>query len=311
MIPTYNRKEFITDAITSVLSQTQKSLEVIVVDDCSTDGTGDFVKGLADERIQYFRNDSNSGQEVSRMNGFRHARGKYVTFMDDDDYYTDYEFFSKAVKIFEEHESDKVPIVMVCANAKVMNMQTNQTRDSNIGRPGRVKGIDYVLGRGYDKPPSTFPAVFRADILRQAGLEDKMIFDTMTYIEAALEGDAWFISDVIGVYRVHGHNHSHGLKDHPADNARHYKIAGENIRRWKHAAEVVQTRTDKHTADSLYIRTMFGLMGFYAVARPEITHRLKTLKCALKVSGFMPKLWLNIPLKFVKHIMNKIRPGKH
>lgn len=55
----------------------------------------------------------------------------------------------------------------------------------------------------------------------------------MTYIQAALEGDAWFIPDVIGVYRLHGVNHSQGLKNHKADSARHYSIAGENIRRWR------------------------------------------------------------------------------
>ena len=310
IIPTYNRKEFLADAIKSVLSQTQNSLEVIVVDDCSADGTGDFVKSLTDERIRYFRNEQNSGQEVSRMNGLRQARGKYITLLDDDDYYTDYEFFSKTVKIFEEHEADEVPIVMVCANAKILNIQTHQAGFSDIGRAGRVKGLDYVLGRGCSKPPSTFPAVFRADVLRQAGLEDKMIFDTMTYIEAALEGDAWFIADVIGVYRVHGESSSLGYKKHYAREERRYKIIIDNMRRWKHVAEIVRIRTDKNTADALYINTMSGLIGYYAVARPEITHKLKTLQCVLKVSGFMPKLWISFAVKILKRFLKKFTPHK-
>ena len=94
------------DAIDSVLKQEDIDLELIIADNCSTEGTENLVKSIPDERIRYFRNEKNSGQEVSRMNGLKQAHGKYITFLDDDDYYTDYEFFSKAVKIFEEHDSE-------------------------------------------------------------------------------------------------------------------------------------------------------------------------------------------------------------
>lgn len=297
------------DAIDSVLKQEDIDLELIIADNCSTEGTENLVKSIPDERIRYFRNEKNSGQEVSRMNGLKQAHGKYITFLDDDDYYTDYEFFSKAVKIFEEHKSDEVPIVMVCANAEAVNIQTNQAVESNIGVPGRVKGLNFVLGRGHHKPLSVFPAVFRADILRKAGLENKMIFDTMTYIESAIEGDGWFISDVIGVYRIHENSSERGYKTTtPEREARHYKIASENMNRWKHVAEVVQARTDKHTAGNLYISAILGLIGYYAVARPKTKDRIKTSVCALKVSGFMPKLWVKIMLPIIREQMKKITP---
>ncbi len=310
IIPTYNRKDFIVDAINSVLKQKDIDLELIIADDCSTDGTADFVKSIQDERIRYFRNDKNSGLEYNRNFGLKHARGKYITWLDDDDYYTDYEFFSKAVKILEEHEADEVPVVMVCANAKMMNMQTNQARDSDIGSPGRVKGLDYILGKGHRKPLSTFPAVFRADILRKAGLEEKIIFDTATYLEVALEGDAWFMSDVIGVYRVHAQNMTAGgfRSKNSEREARHYEIASENMKRWKHVAEVLPTRTDKKTADRLYIHSVLGLAGYYANARPQLKDRIKTYMCILKVSGFMPKLWIAMLLSFPRSQLRKITP---
>ncbi|MBQ6969008.1 MAG: glycosyltransferase family 2 protein [Synergistaceae bacterium] len=308
IIPTYNRKNFLADAINSVLSQTQKSLEVIVIDDCSTDSTADFVKSIPDERIRYFRNEENSGQKISQMNGLRLARGKYITFLDDDDYYTDYEFFAKTIKIFEEHESDEIPIVMVCANAKRVNVQTNQTEIYNIGEPGRAKGLDYILGVGHTKPPSTFPAVFRADILRKAGLDNRMIFDEMTYINSALYGDGWFIPDVIGVYRVHGQNDTNGgyRSKNPEIEARMYKTITENMREWKHAAEVVQSRTDKHTADKLYLSKVIGLISWYAIARPATKDRIKTCICAMKVSGFKPKLWFRLAMYTLRHFLKKI-----
>ena len=243
------------------------------------------------------------------MNGFRQARGKYITFLDDDDYYTDYEFFEKAVKILEEHETDEVPIVMVCANAKLVDTQTGKADLWDIGAPGRVKGLDYVLGRGHRKPPSIFPAVFRADVLRQAGLENKIIFDTMTYIEAALDDDAWFMPSIIGVYRVQPYSTERGYKTTtPEQEMRHYRLFGENIRRWKHAAEIIQSRTDKHTAEKLYISTMLGLIGYCTIARPGIKDELKTCMYVLKDSGFMPKLWLAVVRNFIRSSLRRITP---
>ena len=120
---------------------------MIVVDDCSTDSTADYVKSIADERVRYFRNEKNSGLEYNRNFGLRNARGKYITFLDDDDYYTDYDFFAKAIEIFREHEADEVPLVMVYANARVIKMQKNTDIVRNIGQPGRVKGLDFILRR--------------------------------------------------------------------------------------------------------------------------------------------------------------------
>ena len=280
-----------------------------MIDDCSTDGTGDYVKGIADERVRYFRNERNSGQEASRMNGLRHARGKYITFLDDDDYCTDYEFFAKALEIFREHEDDEVPLVMVYANAKWLYTDTGREKLNKIGTPGRVRGLDFVLGRGYSKPPSTFPAVFRADILRQAGLGNKIIFDALTYIESSLFGDAWFMGDVIGVYTVHGNSYTLGYKKHNPDlEARYFKTVSENARRWKHVAEILHTRTDKRTADKRYISAMLGFAGYCAVARPSVKDRVKVYRCILKESGFMPKLWVMITVHCVKSMLRKITP---
>lgn len=311
IIPTFNRRDMLAEAISSVLNQSQASLEVIVVDDCSTDGTEEYVRSIPDERVRYFRNERNSGQDFSRMVGFRQARGKYITFIDDDDYYTDYGFYAKATGILDEHECDDVPVVMVCANARVLTVSTGQTHDSDIGRPGRVRGVDYILRPGeYRKPPSVFPTVFRADALRRAGLEDMLIFDTMTYIQAALEGDAWFIPDVIGIYRIHGVNHSLGLKNHKADRARHYSIVREGIKRWRLVRGKLLTVKGRMRADLWYVSAMSSLLSFYAVARPGVKDRLHTLGVILRESGFMPSLWLLLPLHMMRGLLRKLYRSK-
>ena len=96
-IPTYNRLELLKRAVQSVLNQTYKNFEIIIVDDNSSDGTQDFLVGLTkvDSRIRYFFKDKNSGACVSRNIAINLAQGELITGLDDDDYFLPHrlEFF--------------------------------------------------------------------------------------------------------------------------------------------------------------------------------------------------------------------------
>ena len=96
-IPTYNRLELLKRAVQSVRNQTYKNFEIIIVDDNSSDGTQDFLVGLAkvDSRIRYFFKDKNSGACVSRNIAINLAQGELITGLDDDDYFLPHrlEFF--------------------------------------------------------------------------------------------------------------------------------------------------------------------------------------------------------------------------
>lgn len=84
IIPTYNCSGLLKDTIRSVLSQTEKDLEVIVVDDGSTDDTGNVVRNINDRRVRYFYK-TNSGPAGARNFGLSKAQGDYVAFLDHDD----------------------------------------------------------------------------------------------------------------------------------------------------------------------------------------------------------------------------------
>jgi hypothetical protein len=83
IIPTYNRSALIGRALDSVLSQGRSDLEVIVVDDGSTDGTLEMLRRY-DRRIQIFEQ-ANKGPGAARNRGLKEARGEYVAFLDSDD----------------------------------------------------------------------------------------------------------------------------------------------------------------------------------------------------------------------------------
>lgn len=86
IIPTYNYGIYLPTAIQSCLNQTYKSIEIIVVDDGSTDDTKDIVKEFNDSVIYFYQ--KNSGVSAARNKGLELAKGDYLAFLDSDDYLT-------------------------------------------------------------------------------------------------------------------------------------------------------------------------------------------------------------------------------
>lgn len=87
VLPTYNRTKTLGRAIESVLAQSYKDIELIVVDDASTDNTESLVSEYSDSRIRYIRLQENSGSCAARNAGIIAAKGEYVAFQDSDDYW--------------------------------------------------------------------------------------------------------------------------------------------------------------------------------------------------------------------------------
>lgn len=88
IIPIYNVENYVTDCINSVKKQTYKNLQVICVDDCSTDNSYSIVKILTanDSRFSLVRNEANMGLSYSRNVGMKSATGEYILFLDPDDW---------------------------------------------------------------------------------------------------------------------------------------------------------------------------------------------------------------------------------
>jgi len=84
IIPTYNRAHLIKRSAQSVLNQTYKNLELIIVDDGSTDNTKEIIDSIKDERIVYIKQE-NQGVSAARNTGVEKAKGKYIAFQDSDD----------------------------------------------------------------------------------------------------------------------------------------------------------------------------------------------------------------------------------
>jgi len=88
IIPTYNRSCSLLRCVESVKNQTYKNIEILVCDDCSTDNTEIILQNLNLKNLRYFKTKKRFGGPAAPRNlGLSHAKGKYVAFLDSDDWY--------------------------------------------------------------------------------------------------------------------------------------------------------------------------------------------------------------------------------
>lgn len=86
IMPVYNARRYICQAVESILNQNFSDIELIMIDDAGTDGSIELVQNTyADKRIKYIKNEMNRGIAYSRNIGLEIAKGEYIAFMDDDD----------------------------------------------------------------------------------------------------------------------------------------------------------------------------------------------------------------------------------
>lgn len=212
IIPSYNRKEFICNAIDSVLKQDYENKEIIIVDDGSTDGTEELIlkKYGQNKIVNFYKNEKNSGAGFSRKSGYKKSNGEYLIFMDDDDYYTNYTFFSEAVKILKEKED----ISFISSNSIIEYINENIKEDSIMNINGEINNLEYLSSfqQKYMKSNSTFTTIFRRKSLEVANFDNvEMVNDSTIYLRALLAGNAYILNTISGIYRVHSKNISFSL----------------------------------------------------------------------------------------------------
>lgn len=109
IVPVYNSKDRITKCIASILNQTYKNIEILMVDDGSTDGSGLICDGLVEENPGICRviHQKNMGVSAARNVAIANARGEYIGFVDSDDY-IEPNFLEKLFAAMEQNDADIV-----------------------------------------------------------------------------------------------------------------------------------------------------------------------------------------------------------
>ncbi len=121
IIPTYNRANLVTKAIDSVLEQTFKDLEIIVIDDGSKDQTQEVLKSYQNKILYLYQ--ENQGRASARNRGLEIAQGKYIAFLDSDDFWKP-EKLHRQLHFFEQHPHYGVVATQCIVHVVDENLQT-------------------------------------------------------------------------------------------------------------------------------------------------------------------------------------------
>ncbi len=205
IIPTYNRANLLPRAIESVLKQTFKDFELIIVDDGSTDNTKEIVNNYIkkDNRIKYIYQENSGGPAKPKNTGIKIAKGKYIAFLDSDDEW----FINKLKKQYHLYEDNKNNNVgLIGCEAISIN---NETKEKKY-----IKSIKYIEARSPEVLKKTIPKSFSSvminkNVFKEIGLIDekiKICDDFELYIRISRKYNFLFIQEPLFNYYVHENN---------------------------------------------------------------------------------------------------------
>jgi|GEM_PF-2873477 len=123
IMPTYNGAAFIRKSINSVLKQSFKDFELIIINDGSTDNTESIIRRYRDKRIVHLENKVNEGTSAARNKGIRHARGAYIAFCDHDDI-----FYPNHLKVLSDYLDSHLRTGLVYADSYVLFQKRRNKR---------------------------------------------------------------------------------------------------------------------------------------------------------------------------------------
>ena len=285
-ITTHNRAEYVAAAVESVLEQTYRDHELVVIDNGSTDETEQALEPYRD-RIRYVYQE-NRGRAGSRNRAIEEAKGRYIAFLDSDD-----EWLPNKLE-------RQVPILVARPHAVLVHGQVALMNDE--GRPLPVETEEhqrFYAAVNRDASYSalalqsaclTSTAVFRADTLRRVGGYDTEVAleDLDLYLRLALEGELVFLDgEPVARYRFHGSQTSHDDLTHGQIQVcrKHLSILDE-----RPVPNARQARRNLYLtlARSHYILAELGLARRYAVKAVGVDPR------ALLVKGVARRLALSL-----------------
>lgn len=200
IIPTYNRARFLVQAVDSVLRQTYRNFEIIVVDDGSTDNTKEVVSQYASEPLKYVFQ-KNNGPSAARNTGIKLARGEYIAFLDSDDLWDPCKL--------------EVQLSAFCDDPALGILFTNARYIDEIGVINRESMSDkgYVFGGDFIREVAEyrFPHASDTVLLRKSVLNSREFFDESLrlaedidlWVRIALKHKVGYIDQPLVSVRIH------------------------------------------------------------------------------------------------------------
>ena len=199
IIPTFNREKELERALNSVFSQTYTNWEICIVDNNSSDNSIELINSYNDSRIKIYMIENNGIIGASRNLGIENAKGKYLAFLDSDDWWSSKKL-EISVKILEQGEVSLVYHDLFIVNREDQKFFLKKTKSRKLSQPIFNELLIY------GNTMSTSSVVLRKDILTKiSGFTEDSRFaageDFDAWLSLAVAGEVFFkISEVLGFY---------------------------------------------------------------------------------------------------------------
>lgn len=208
IMPTYNHARFIGEAIESVLNQTYKNLELIIVDNFSEDNTEEIVASFDNKRIKYLKFNNNGIIAVSRNIGVNHSKGKLVAFLDSDDKWHKQKL-EKQLPHFQNSSIVGVGTDMVFESAV-------HYKNSRLGKSKRgYKNYCYYNLLFANSVATSSVIIKKTDFLSAGGFDEnpdfRFIEDWELWLRLARRGNFRIIGEPLIIYRIYPKNERNSI----------------------------------------------------------------------------------------------------
>lgn len=195
IMPVYNVEKYVGDAIRSVLNQSYRNFELIVVDDCSPDASSEVVDSFSDPRIRVVRHEKNQGLAGARNSGINAANGDLLAFLDSDDVMTPFRLENQ----FHFMKSN-LDIALSAGWLRILSLDSrNNGRIHGVRIDARAANASLVFGSLL--PPSTW--MMRRDALPKEKFRNQYAEDYDFLVRVSLTHRLAIMSEVLVDYRLH------------------------------------------------------------------------------------------------------------
>ncbi|MEH1894588.1 MAG: glycosyltransferase family 2 protein [Nostoc sp.] len=210
IIPTYNRPDYLKQAIASAIKQTYQNIEIIVSDNCSPENPQALVASFGDSRIRFWRHQENVGMLANQQHAFKMAQGKYVASLHDDDMWNE-DFLAKLVPSLEANPELILAFCdqyIIDADSIINNIGTEENT-RGYKRDKLAKGIHqpfYKIGLVDKSIPTAASCVIRNNLVDWDSIPPEVggMWDLyLTYLCCISGYGAYYYPERLTRYRAH------------------------------------------------------------------------------------------------------------
>lgn len=212
VIPAYNSAKYIGAAVASALAQNVSDMEVLVMNNASTDGTAEVVASFADPRVRLVTHETNVGMVLNFRSGLEAARGEYLSFLCADDVYVP-NALNKLVELLDGSPA----AVLAFGDVDYIDEAGRVTGQHSAPVPSEMAGREYVLlslRAAFNYMYLSSVVLRREALMKCGGIEaaDGTFFDWNMWLRLALCGPVLHYDNVVLNYRFHPENESKKIK---------------------------------------------------------------------------------------------------